>query len=97
MNRTDLRRALASANVSAHAYGLEGPCQEESYCLEKIEDAWHVYYAERGLRTGERVFSAEGEACDYLLGVLLRDPTTRRTVPGWPDHDSSAPPRPDRS
>ena len=43
---------------------------------------WAVYYAERGLRSGERLFVTEHDACSYLLDVVLKDPTTRRSR--WP-------------
>ena len=86
MNRAELQARLAAANISTHAYSLEGDCEEESYCLENV-DGWRVYYSERGLRTGERVFPTEEEACDHLFGLLIGDPTTRRSVAGWPDHD----------
>jgi hypothetical protein len=86
MNRTELEQKLDGANVSAYAYGLDGECQDETYCLERVADSWHVYYAERGLRTGERVFPSEDKAYAYLHDLVVRDPTTRRDIPGWPDH-----------
>lgn len=39
--------------------------------------AWIVCCSERGLRSGERGFTTEAEACECMLDRLLRDPSTR--------------------
>jgi hypothetical protein len=36
-----------------------------------------VYYAERGLQSGERRFTTEEDACRFLLALVLEDPGTR--------------------
>jgi hypothetical protein len=65
------------------AYGLDGPDglqvkdREERYFLDETPSDWSVYYWERGLRSGEQLFDSGGEACSYLLGLVLRDQTTR--------------------
>ncbi len=50
-----------------------------SQCVISLEDeGWSVYYSERGNRTGEVHFGTQHEACDYLLMLLVSDPTTRK-------------------
>jgi hypothetical protein len=74
MNRDDLREALQSKDVRPDAYDLDGRYCEECLGLEKVIDGWVVYYSERGLRTSERHFNTEDEACRYMADHLLRDP-----------------------
>jgi len=79
MKRTDLVAALDDLGIDPRAYWLgEGP-RDERYCLEDQRSTWAVYYSERGLRTGERHFGSEHEACTYLLTLIDGDPTTRRS------------------
>ncbi len=47
----------------------------EVHALRQDPDGWHVFYAERGLRSGEAVFADESEACLELLRRLSRDKT----------------------
>lgn len=77
MNRVQLREFLDSENVRRDAYSLDESWCSECYRLEQVGSAWAVYYAERGLRSGERRFESEDDACDYLLNRLLSDPSTR--------------------
>ena len=46
-------------------------------CLEPKAGGWVVFYFERGLRSGERWFETENEACDFLAERLLADPSSR--------------------
>ena len=78
MNRQKLRARLEAEGIRTDTYDLGGTTCEECLRLERATDGWVVYYAERGLRTNERFFSTEAEACSYLAERLLRDPTTRR-------------------
>jgi hypothetical protein len=77
MNRDELRLLLQSNNVRPDAFDLDGRYCEECLRLEKAIDGWVVHYSERGLRTGERHFNTEDEACRYMADHLLRDPTIR--------------------
>lgn len=83
MDRSSLREFLNREQIDPRAYGLDGsqglPAgdREERYFLEKTPSGWSVYYWERGLRSGERLFDSEDEACSHLLDLLLRDQTTR--------------------
>lgn len=85
MDRNTLREQLDSIGIDPEAYSLDGGLPVEKYCLEDRRSSWAVYYSERGLRSGERVFTSEDEACRYLLGLLERDPTARKRGP----HDES--------
>lgn len=77
MNRSELEAKLKSEKVSLWAYDLENVGKDETFCLEKTDSGWSVYYRERGNRNGEREFKSEAEACAYLLEEILRDPATR--------------------
>ncbi len=77
MNRTRLRELLDSEGVRHDSYCLDDSWCDECYRLGQVGSDWIVYYAERGLRSGQRQFDSEDDACDYLLNRLLSDPSTR--------------------
>jgi hypothetical protein len=81
MDLTELRIALADLGVRSDAFAINGVGNtEEQYRLEGDGNSWTVYYYERGQSIEPRYFSTESEACCYLLNLLKRDPTTRRTA-----------------
>ena len=77
MKVEELRQCLRQEGIDPAAYDLEGTQRDEVYCLEEIQGGWKYYYRERGLHRGERSFSSEDAACQFLLDRMLRDPTTR--------------------
>ena len=77
MNRTGLQALLDAERVRANSYSIDGGVQDESMVLEEGTTGWIVYYAERGLRSGERLFATEEDACDFLARRLLTDPSNR--------------------
>ena len=50
MSITELKELLMVKNVPQDLYSLEGGLPSESYCIEKTEDKWHLYYSERGVK-----------------------------------------------
>jgi hypothetical protein len=78
LTRERLTALLDAENVDPASYRLNGERADEALVLERAPNAWVVYYAERGLRSGERTFVTESEACEFLLDELLRDPSTRK-------------------
>jgi len=78
VDRVQLDRALHSLHIAPTTYSLAAP-SHEAYCMSEEPDGWHVFYSERGLRTGDRVFSSEASACDALLEMITSDPLTRST------------------
>jgi hypothetical protein len=76
MNRQSLVDLLNAEHVRDDAYSLSGD-RGESMCLEPVAGGWAVYYSERGLRSGERLFETEDEACQFLASRLLADPSNR--------------------
>lgn len=77
MTRDELRTVLDALDIRPDAYSFDGRACEECLRLEQVIDGWIVSYAERGLRSNERHFDSEDEACRYLVDRLARDPTTR--------------------
>ena len=77
MNRIQLRELAQKEGIRDDAYSLDGGLPSERYVLELTKGGWHVYYSERGLRTGLQKFETEAEACERLFEMLLADPTTR--------------------
>lgn len=76
MTANTLRRVLIDIGVRPDVFTSD-PSQDEAYVLVD-EGGWCVFYSERGQRTNEQLFDSESDACEYLLSVIARDPTTRR-------------------
>lgn len=67
MNRIRLKEILQNNQVPSDLYSLQGGFPSESYCLNKVNSNWEVYYSERGVKSGIINFDNESEACEYLL------------------------------
>lgn len=79
MRTSDLKLKLEESGIRADSYSIGGFVKNEALILEpSTGNEWRIYYSERGLRTGERVFPTEDEACQCLYEMLLRDPTVKR-------------------
>ncbi|GLX93063.1 MULTISPECIES: hypothetical protein [Herbidospora] len=70
MTAADLAAHLASLGIDVHSIGRD---LDERYCLVAASDGWHVYYSERGQKSGLRVFRDEDAACRALLRDVLAD------------------------
>lgn len=70
MNTAELREELRRLGVPEDAYGLDDDYHDECYVLDATGSEWVVFYAERGLRTEERRFPSESDACADLLHRL---------------------------
>jgi hypothetical protein len=77
MNSRELEKKLHELGVRPDSYVLDGSLPDEQYALERDGTEWTVSYYERGQRDVFRRFPTEGEACEYLVNVLLEDNTTR--------------------
>jgi hypothetical protein len=71
MTLAELRNKLVSSKVPSDAYSLAGGLPNEAYCIEERDGKWHVYYSERGSRTGLKVFGTEQAACDHFFALLV--------------------------
>lgn len=78
LDRESLRLRLAAENIDLRAVELDGGFADEALVLERRAIGWAVYYAERGLRSDERLFATEQDACAFVLDRVLRDPSVRR-------------------
>ena len=78
MNRRTVRDLLDKEGIDRLAYDLDGRADDDTYVLESSGSGWTVFFSERGLRTTERRFDTEDEACGHLFMLLLCDRTTRR-------------------
>jgi hypothetical protein len=73
VNRLALRELLTAERVRTDAFSLGDVHPDECLCLDAVAGGRAVYYTERGLRTGERLFDTEDEACDFMAARLLAD------------------------
>lgn len=75
MNTKELEEKLNNAHTRSDSYSLDGIPKDEALILEpSTGNGWRIYYSERGLRTSEKVFLTEEEACERFLEMVLRDP-----------------------
>lgn len=78
MKRLDLERLLNLFEIRTDVYDLSGRDEgDEAHVITHEQGGWHVFYSERGIRTLERVFPTEDQACDEILLRIARDPLTR--------------------
>lgn len=72
MNTQELKKILCANKVPSRLYNLEGKGRnDERFCLENKGDKWSVYFAERGIKTINKMFDTEDEACKYIYKELL--------------------------
>ena len=69
MNKQELEEVLLLNKVPKDLYSLSGGLPNESYCLEKEKNRWHVYYSERGIKTSVGYFENEEAACECLKEI----------------------------
>lgn len=78
MNRMELQAVLEPERVRPQAYDLTGDRVNEAFVIRQEPFGWNVFYRERGVERDTHTFGTEAEACDHLLDMLRRDPTTRQ-------------------
>jgi len=68
MNLQEFKAALVQKNARADlvCFGDSLPTRSEQWAITNDRGIWQVYYFERGEKVGERWFSDEAAACDYL-------------------------------
>ncbi|MBT2647092.1 hypothetical protein J7E52_10225 [Bacillus sp. ISL-34] len=71
MKKEELQQMLINANVPKDLYNLNGGLPNESFCLNKEDNIWEVYYSERGVKSQLKKFDSEDEACDYFYKTIL--------------------------
>jgi hypothetical protein len=74
----ELAAWLEARGIDVHSIGVD---VDERYCLVRHQDRWHVYYSERGQRSGERVFTDEVAACRALLADIPGRPRRQGATP----------------
>lgn len=72
MTKQELSKLLGEKNIRPDAYELEGGLPNEAYTLNYTGSIWEVYYSERGLKSGLKVFQNEHEACEYFYALIIK-------------------------
>jgi hypothetical protein len=84
MTKEELVEALTELGVPDSFYYLKGGLPPDRHTLEERQGTWAVYYAEKGNRNSEAVFTTEDEACRELLRRVISDNAVRREDVGIP-------------
>lgn len=67
MKKNELRDILTDMGVPDWLYNLDGNGRtDERFCLEFIDNEWSVYFSERGVKTTNKKFASEEEACRFI-------------------------------
>jgi hypothetical protein len=67
MNRIELKRNLDLLNVDPKQYSLTGELNLDAIILFQNYSKWEVFYLdERGKKNGEKIFTSENDACEYI-------------------------------
>lgn len=70
MNKNDLQKQLITLNIDPNSYCLENGHPNEALCLDNNYGKWSIYYSEKGLRTDEKFYNNEDDACrEFLLQI----------------------------
>ena len=77
MNISELSELLSREGFRPSSYSLGDEIKDEALCLRHDERGWSVFYSERGLQTGKKVFGDESSACIFFIEKIRADPTTR--------------------
>ena len=73
LNRENLSKKLQIARVPEWLYNLDEKGRtDERFCLKKSDDKWQVYYLKRGVKTTNRFFDSESDACQYIYDQLTK-------------------------
>ena len=70
MNISDIGHEMAILNIPSNAFSIGDPTQDESLCIREKNGHWEVFYFERGIKTGLRIFKEEHEACCNFLSTI---------------------------
>ncbi|MCM3042807.1 hypothetical protein M3201_24420 [Paenibacillus motobuensis] len=71
MKKDELQQLLLTSNAPTDVYSLNGGLSNESFCLNKEDDVWEVYYSERGVKSQLKKFESEEEACEYFYKIII--------------------------
>lgn len=67
-----LLHRLKAAGIPENAYTLFSTPRDETLTIQGLNGTWIVFYAERGLKTGLRVFQYKSEAEEYFFNEIYR-------------------------
>jgi hypothetical protein len=58
---------LIALNIDPNSYCLDDGYSNEALCLHNNYGKWSIYYSEKGLRTDEKFYNNEDDACKEFL------------------------------
>lgn len=70
MNIRELKEVFEREKVPKDLYSLDGGLPNESYCIAQVSGHWEIYYSERGIKSGCKLFDTEHDACLYLYDCV---------------------------
>ncbi len=70
MKIDDLEKRLIEENCP-RVYSLKGGLPNEEYCIGFNNGSWEVYYSERGIKSGLKIFDNEEDACEYFYNNIF--------------------------
>lgn len=72
MNKKELKIKLQQSGIDENLYNLDGKGRkDERFCIENTDGKWYVYFCERGVKTTNKIFDTENDACQFIFKQLL--------------------------
>lgn len=82
MNKEEFISIVNKENINLDSFSLYQN-NDESLVLERDGYEWIVFYSERGIQSGKKVFHSESDALDYMLKTLLKSEVSRQKPRGY--------------
>ena len=70
MNISDIAHEMTILSIPSNAFSIGDPTQDEGLCIREKNGCWEVFYYEREIKTGLRIFKEEHEACCNFLSTI---------------------------
>lgn len=70
MNRKLLENFLIKNGIPKSEYNLYGGMYIEGLCMDYVYGNWEIYVSERGIKSIQKTFKTESEACYYFLNEI---------------------------
>lgn len=72
MNKKQLEQRVKQENISEYYHSLEGGFPNEAFAVNMSNNAWEVYYSERGNKSQLKIFKSEENTCDYFYNWIMK-------------------------
>ena len=84
MRVDEVEKYLDLKGVPKDMYSLKGGLPSEAYCIERVQDKWHLYYSERGHKWTIGMFTREEDVVEAFVDKIIE---YAKMLPGFSPND----------